>query len=94
MKKVKPVKQKVIPTYILFSKTAMFQDYKACPVCGQNDIPFKKGICPKCSKQVCDVQYVRNPREYVKSNHGNIKMGIKRHIRGLMGCEVSNMAKQ
>jgi len=69
-------KAKVIPTYRLFAKTGMFQDYKACHRCGQNQIPFKKGVCPRCGKQVGDVQYVKDPREYVKSNYGNIKMGL------------------
>ena len=77
MKKEKVLKQKVIPTFRLFSKTGMFQDYKACPKCGQNEIPFKKGICSKCCNQIGDIQYVKDPKEYVESNYGNIKMGIK-----------------
>ena len=79
MKKEKPVKQKtaVIPTYRLFSKDGMFQDYKSCSHCGQNEIPFKKGVCPKCCNHVSDIQYVKDPKEYVKSNYGNIKIGIK-----------------
>lgn len=76
-------KTKVIPTYRLFAKTAMFQDYKACPNCGQNDIPFKKGVCPRCGKQIGDVQYVRDPQEYVESNYGSIKMGIREIYQGL-----------
>jgi len=54
----------------------MFQDYKACSFCGQNKIPFKKGVCPKCCNQVGDIQYVKNPKEYIKSNYGDAKMGI------------------
>ena len=75
MGKEKLVKQKrAIPTYRLFSKTGMFQDYKACPKCGQNDIPFKKGICPRCCKQVGDIQYIKDPKEYVQSNYGAINV--------------------
>ena len=71
-------KPKVIPTYRLFSKDGIFEDYKACPNCGQNKLPFKKGVCPKCSHQIGDVQYVKDPKEYVKSNYGNVKMkGIR-----------------
>ena len=77
MKKENVLKQKVIPTYRLFSKTAMFQDYKACPYCEQNELPFKKGVCPKCCKMVGDIQYVRDPIEYVESNYGETKMGIR-----------------
>jgi len=66
----------IIPTYRIFSKFGMFQDYKACSFCGQNKIPFKKGVCPKCCNQVGDIQYVKNPKEYIKSNYGDAKMGI------------------
>ena len=76
-------KSKGIPTYRLFAKTAMFQDYKACSHCGQNELPFKKGICPRCCNQVGDIQYVKNPREYVESNYDNIKTGIKEIYQGL-----------
>ena len=76
MDKEKTVKEKraAIPTYRLFAKSGMFQDYKACFFCGQNTIPFKKGICPKCCNQVGDIQYVKNPREYAQSNHGDISV--------------------
>ena len=71
-------KPKVIPTYRIFAKAGMFQDYKACPHCGQNEFPFKKGICLKCCNQVGDVQYVKDSQEYVQSNYGDIKMnGIR-----------------
>ena len=76
MEKIKQ-KTKVIPTFRIFSKTGMFQDYKACSQCGQNKLLFKKGICPKCSNQIGYVQYVKNPQEYVKSNYGDVKMGIR-----------------
>lgn len=61
----------------------MFQDYRACPHCGQNEIPFKKGVCPRCSRQIGYVQYVKDPQEYVESNYGDIKMGIKEVYQGL-----------
>ena len=83
MEKEKPVNQKVIPTYRIFSKTGMFQDYKACSHCGQNELPFKKGVCPRYCNQVSDIQYVKNPREYIKSNYGDVKMGIMELYQGL-----------
>ena len=83
MKAVKQKTRKVIPTYRLFAKTGMFQDYKACSFCGQNKIPFKKGVCPKCCNQIGDIQYVKDPKEYVKSNYSTLKMGIKEVYQGL-----------
>jgi len=81
------VKQKtktVVRTYRLFSKENMFQDYKACSFCGQNKIPFKKGVCPRCCNQVGDIQYVKDSQEYVQSNYGRVKMRIKEvYQRGL-----------
>ena len=77
------LKPKVIPTYRIFTKAGMFQDYKACPHCGQNELPFKKGVCPRCCNQVRDVQYVKDPKEYVESNYGNVKVRIKEVYRGL-----------
>ena len=73
--------QKVVPTYKLFAKDGMFQDYKSCCFCGQNQFPFKKGVCLKCCNQVGDIQYVKNPREYVQSNYGAINVSeIRSHI--------------
>jgi hypothetical protein len=82
---MKTIKQKsrVIPTYRLFSKTGMFQDYKSCSFCGQNEIPFKKGVCAKCSRQVGNTQYVKDPKEYVQSNYGDIKNRNHRSDQGL-----------
>ena len=79
------LKPKVIPTYRIFAKAGMFQDYRACPHCRQNKLPFKKGICPRCCKQVGDVQYVKDPQEYVESNYANVKMEIKEDHKGLDG---------
>lgn len=85
MEKEKVLKQKTktVPTYRLFSKTGMFQDYKSCSFCGQNQFPFKKGVCPKCSKQVGYIQYVKNPKEYVQSNYGDIRMDIEELYQGI-----------
>ena len=71
---IKQKPKRVIPTYRLFAKTGMFQDYKSCSFCGQNQFPFKKGVCPKCCNQVGDIQYVKDPREYVQSNYGTINV--------------------
>ena len=82
MKKEITTKQEImsVPTFRLFSKTAMFQDYKACPLCGQNEIPFKKGVCPKCCCQIGDIQYVRDPQQYVKSNYYTINVVNKNRL--------------
>ena len=82
--------RKIVLTYRIFSKTGMFQDYRARPHCGQNKLPFKKGVCPKCSRQVGDVQYVKNSEEYVKSNYGNVKMGIREVYQDIDVAEVSD----
>ncbi|MDH3279286.1 MAG: hypothetical protein OEL84_09605 [Nitrosopumilus sp.] len=79
---IKTKQETDVPRYRIFSKTAMFQDYRACPHCGQNEIPFKKGVCPKCSKQIGDVQYVKDPQEYVKSNYGNIWIRLEKVYQG------------
>jgi len=41
-------------------------DYKTCPYCGQNTIPFKMGVCI-CGRQVGKIQYVNDPKKYVKN---------------------------
>ena len=84
MQTEKVAKQKIaVSTYRLFAKSGMFQDYKACYFCGQNQIPFKKGVCPKCCNQVGDIQYVKDPREYVQSNYGAINVGeVALHAKG------------
>ena len=71
----KLVKQKrVILTYRLFAKIGMFQDYKSCCFCGQNQVPFKKGVCPRCCNQVGDIQYVKDTKEYVQSNYSAVNV--------------------
>lgn len=40
--------------------------YKTCPYCGQNKTPFKLGVCI-CGKQVGQIQYVNDPKKYVKN---------------------------
>jgi len=83
MQAIKQETETLIRTCRLFSKENMFQDYKVCPNYRQNKIPFKKGVCPKCCNQVGDIQYVRNTKEYVKSNYGGIKInGISEMSHG------------
>ena len=43
-------------------------DYKTCPHCGQNEIPFKMGIC-KCGKQVSNIQYIQNTKRFAQNNY-------------------------
>ena len=56
--------------------------YKECPYCGQNTIPFKKGVCI-CGGQVGNVQYVKNPEKFARNYYSYIgtakteKLGIK-----------------
>ena len=73
-------KSKANPPCRLFSKTGTVENYRECPNCRQNELPFKKGICPKCSHQIGDIQYVKDPKEYVKSNYGNVKMKEIREV--------------
>ena len=46
-------------------------DYRACPECGQNKVPFKKGVCV-CGKQVGSVQYVKSPETFARTNYDGI----------------------
>ena len=39
-----------------------------CEKCGQTEIPFRYGVCRICGEQVSDVIFVRDIREYLKSN--------------------------
>jgi hypothetical protein len=56
-------------------------DYRQCPYCPNNTIPFKLGVCI-CGNQVGDIQYVQNPKTFAKNYYSNIgipqveKMGI------------------
>ena len=47
------------------------EDYKRCPHCYQNQIPFKHGVCI-CGEQVWDIQYVKHPRKYAKIQRESI----------------------
>ncbi len=42
------------------------EDYKECPYCGQNQIPFKMGVCI-CGRQVGNIQYIRNTESFAKN---------------------------
>ena len=56
--------------------------YKECPYCGQNWIPFKKGVCI-CGKQVGNIRYVNKPEKFAKKYYSYIitpkteKLGIQ-----------------
>ena len=56
--------------------------YKECPYCGQNQIPFKLGVC-MCGKQVGNIQYVKDSRAFAKQWYSYIenqkieKLGIQ-----------------
>lgn len=39
-----------------------------CEKCGQTEIPFRYGVCRICGEQVSDIIFVKNTREYLKSN--------------------------
>jgi len=55
-----------------FSEPVIFRkyvnDYKTCPYCGQDEIPFKKGVC-KCGKQVGPIKYVKDPQKFARGNY-------------------------
>jgi hypothetical protein len=46
-------------------------DYRACPECEQNKIPFKKGVCV-CGKQLGQIQYVKSPETFARTNYDGI----------------------
>ena len=41
-------------------------DYKRCSECGQNEIPFKMGVCI-CGNQVGKIQYIKNTKLFAKN---------------------------
>ncbi len=47
-------------------------DYKICPYCGQNDTPFKLGVC-KCGNQVGEIQYVKDPEKFARNYYSYVK---------------------
>lgn len=48
------------------TKSKSDEDYKECPYCGQNQIPFKMGVCI-CGRQVGNIQYIRNTENFAKN---------------------------
>jgi len=42
-------------------------NYKTCPRCGQEKIPFKLGVC-FCGNQVGSIQYVKDLHEFASNN--------------------------
>lgn len=60
----------------VFPNDSYKDPYKTCPYCGQNRIPFKKGICI-CGKQVGDIVYVNNAAKIAKCQYYSY-MGISK----------------
>jgi len=54
--------------------TITMENYKTCPRCGQEKIPFKLGVCV-CGNQVGSIQYVKDSQEFA-SNHDSF-LGIR-----------------
>ena len=50
----------------ILEKESISENYKTCPNCGQDQIPFKLGICI-CGKQVGKIQYVKNSEIFAKN---------------------------
>ncbi len=50
----------------MLGKKSVPENYKTCPHCGQDQIPFKLGICI-CGKQVGKIQYVENSETFAKN---------------------------
>ena len=50
------------------------ENYKTCPRCGQEKIPFKLGVCI-CGNQVGSIQYVKDSQEFA-FNHDSF-LGIR-----------------
>ena len=56
------------PLYRMFSSDS----HKACPYCGQGNIPFKLGVCT-CGVQVGKIQYVQNSETFAKNYYSQIE---------------------
>ena len=52
----------------------IMENYKTCPRCGQEKIPFKLGVCI-CGRQVGSIQYVKDSQEFA-ANHDSL-LGIR-----------------
>ena len=52
----------------VFPKAVSEESFKTCPYCGQNRIPFKKGICI-CRAQVGDIVYVKDAKKFAKGHY-------------------------
>ena len=50
----------------ILEKESISENYKTCPHCGQDQIPFKLGICI-CGKQVGKIQYVKNSEIFARN---------------------------
>jgi len=44
----------------------IMENYKTCPRCGQEKIPFKLGVCI-CGRQMNSIQHVKNSQEFVSN---------------------------
>ena len=52
------------------------ENYKTCPHCGQEKIPFKLGVCI-CRRQVSSIQYVKDSQEFAATHDSLLGMGDK-----------------
>ena len=58
-------------------------DYKKCPYCKQNKIPFKLGVCI-CGEQVEAIQHVQNTKQFVISYYSyEDRLNLLLHCRNL-----------
>ena len=55
------------------------ENYKACPYCGQQQIPFKMDVCI-CGNQIGKIQYVKNSETYAKNWYSYILEPTVRYL--------------
>jgi len=63
-------------------------DYKVCFQCGQGEFPFKLGVC-LCGNQVGEIQYVKDPKQFVKNyyRHEKYDTAVEETFAGISEVE-------
>lgn len=51
----------------------IMENNKKCPYCGQEEIPFKLGICI-CGEQVGSIQYVKDSHEFASNYYSFLEI--------------------
>ena len=51
----------------------IMENNKKCPYCGQEEIPFKLGICI-CGEQVGSIQYVKDSHKFASNYYSFLEI--------------------